>query len=202
MVLIGVKNMIHRFRWYLIICFVVAVGYLQYDKINYNRPHKELLDNFYLITPTIAKSDKDFLELDRKPILYNSRDLKCLAQNIFFEAGTESMLGKIAVGQVTINRVKIGHWGETICEVVNAKNQFSWTNRDNLSIDRESKNYKDSFLAAKKVLQERKRLRILRSALFYHADYVRPNWADKNQKITKIDKHIFYNGAKGSSLSL
>jgi spore germination cell wall hydrolase CwlJ-like protein len=202
MVLIGVKNMIHRFRWYLIVCFIAAVGYLQYDKINYNRPHKELLDNFYLITPTIAKSDKDFLELDRKPILYNSRDLKCLAQNIFFEAGTESMLGKIAVGQVTINRVKIGHWGETICEVVNAKNQFSWTNKDNLSIDRESKNYKDSFLAAKKVLQERKRLRILRSALFYHADYVRPNWVDKNQKITKIDKHIFYNGAKGSSLSL
>jgi spore germination cell wall hydrolase CwlJ-like protein len=202
MVLIGVKNMIHRFRWYLIVCFVATVGYLQYDKINYNRPHRELLDNFYLITPTIAKSDKDFLELDRKPILYNSRDLKCLAQNIFFEAGTESMLGKIAVGQVTINRVKIGHWGETICEVVNAKNQFSWTNRDDLSIDRESKNYKDSFLAAKKVLQERKRLRILRSALFYHADYVRPNWVDKNQKITKIDKHIFYNGAKGSSLSL
>jgi spore germination cell wall hydrolase CwlJ-like protein len=202
MVLIGVKNMIHRFRWYLIVCFVATVGYLQYDKINYNRPHKELLDNFYLITPTIAKSDKDFLELDRKPILYNSRDLKCLAQNIFFEAGTESMLGKIAVGQVTINRVKIGHWGETICEVVNAKNQFSWTNRDDLSIDRESKNYKESFLAAKKVLQERKRLRILRSALFYHADYVRPNWVDKNQKITKIDKHIFYNGAKGSSLSL
>jgi spore germination cell wall hydrolase CwlJ-like protein len=202
MVLIGVKNMIHRFRWYLIVCFVTTVSYLQYDKINYNRPHKELLDNFYLITPTIAKSDKDVLELDRKPILYNSKDLKCLAQNIFFEAGTESMLGKIAVGQVTINRVKIGHWGETICEVVNAKNQFSWTNRDDLSIDRESKNYKESFLAAKKVLQERKRLRILRSALFYHADYVRPNWVDKNQKITKIDKHIFYNGAKGSSLSL
>ena len=194
--------MIHRFRWYLIICFVVAVGYLQYDKINYNRPHKELLDNFYLITPTIAKSDKDFLELDRKPILYNSRDLKCLAQNIFFEAGTESMLGKIAVGQVTINRVKIGHWGETICEVVNAKNQFSWTNRDNLSIDRESKNYKDSFLAAKKVLQERKRLRILRSALFYHADYVQPNWADRSQRVGKIGAHVFYNGAKGSSLSL
>jgi spore germination cell wall hydrolase CwlJ-like protein len=194
--------MIHRFRWYLIICFITTVSYLQYDNINYNRPHRELLDNFNLITPTIAKSNKDFLELDRKPILYNSRDLKCLAQNIFFEAGTESMLGKIAVGQVTINRVKIGHWGETICEVVNAKNQFSWTNKDNLSIDRESKNYKDSFLAAKKVLQERKRLRILRSALFYHADYVRPNWVDKNQKITKIDKHIFYNGAKGSSLSL
>ena len=194
--------MIHRFRWYLIICFVTTVSYLQYDSTNYNRPHRELLDNFYLITPTIAKSDKDFLELDRKPILYNSKDLKCLAQNIFFEAGTESMLGKIAVGQVTVNRVKIGHWGETVCEVVNSKGQFSWTDRNDLSIDKDSKNYKDSVWAAKKVLQERKRLRILRSALFYHADYVRPNWVDKNQKIGQIGTHVFYNGAKGSSLSL
>jgi spore germination cell wall hydrolase CwlJ-like protein len=175
---------------------------LHHDETNYHRPHRELLDNFNVITPTIAQTSKDVLELDRKPILYNSRDLKCLAQNIFFEAGTESMLGKIAVGQVTVNRVKIGHWGETVCEVVNSKNQFSWTNKDDRSMDKDSKNYKESFLAAKKVLQERKRLRILRSALFYHADYVRPNWVDKNQKITKIDKHIFYNGAKGSSLSL
>lgn len=193
---------IHRFRWYLILFFIVSVVYVKHDKINYQSPHKELLDNFNIITPTIAQTNKDVLELDRRPILYNSKDLKCLAQNIFFEAGTESMLGKIAVGQVTVNRVKIGYWGETVCDVVNAKDQFSWTNRDDISIDRDSHNYKDSVLAAKKVLQERKRLRILRSALFYHADYVRPNWADKNQKVVKIEKHIFYNGAKGSSLSL
>ena len=194
--------MIHRFRWYLIASFIGSGVYIQHDGTNYRRPHQELLDNFNIITPTIAQTNKDVLEMDRKPILYNSKDLKCMAQNIFFEAGTESMLGKIAVGQVTVNRVKIGHWGETVCEVVNFKNQFSWTNRDDISIDKNSRNYKDSVLAAKKVLQERKRLRILRSALFYHADYVQPKWADKNQKVVKIEKHIFYNGAKGSSLSL
>jgi len=195
-------QMIHRFRWYLITFFIGSVFYVQHDNTNYRRPHRELLNNFNIITPTIAQTNKDILELDRKPILYNSRDLKCMAQNIFFEAGTESMLGKIAVGQVTVNRVKIGHWGETVCEVVNSKNQFSWTNKDDLSIDKDSHNYKESVLAAKKVLQERKRLRILKSALFYHADYVKPGWADKNQKVVKIEKHIFYNGAKGSSLSL
>jgi spore germination cell wall hydrolase CwlJ-like protein len=194
--------MIHHFRWYFIVFFIGLFVYAKQDKINHQNPHKELLDNFNIITPTIAETNKDVLELDRKPILYNSKDLKCMAQNIFFEAGTESMLGKIAVGQVTVNRVKIGHWGETVCEVVNFKNQFSWTNRDDISIDKDSRNYKDSVLAAKKILQERKRLRILRSALFYHADYVRPNWADKDQKVIKIEKHIFYNGAKGSSLSL
>ena len=194
--------MIHHFRWYFIVFFIGLFVYAKQDKINHQNPHKELLDNFNIITPTIAETNKDVLELDRKPILYNSKDLKCMAQNIFFEAGTESMLGKIAVGQVTVNRVKIGHWGETVCEVVNFKNQFSWTNRDDISIDKDSRNYKDSVSAAKKVLQEHTRLRILRSALFYHADYVRPNWADKNQKVVKIEKHIFYNGAKGSSLSL
>ena len=194
--------MIHRFRWYFIVSFIGLFVYAKQDKINYQNPHRELLDNFNIITPAIARSDKSVLELDKKPILYNTKDLKCLAQNIFFEAGTESMLGKIAVGQVTVNRVKIGHWGETVCEVVNAKDQFSWTNRDDISIDRDSRNYKESLVAAKKVLQERKRLRILRSALFYHADYVHPNWADKDQKVVKIEKHIFYNGAKGSSLSL
>lgn len=194
--------MIHRFRWYLIACFIGLGVCIQHDGTNNRKPHQELLDNFNIITPTIARSDKSILELDKKPILYNTKDLKCLAQNIFFEAGTESMLGKIAVGQVTVNRVKIGHWGETVCEVVNSKDQFSWTNRDDLTMDTDSKNYKESLVAAKKVLQERKRLRILRSALFYHADYVRPKWADKNQKVTTIEKHIFYNGAKGSSLSL
>ena len=194
--------MIHSFRWYFIVSFISLFIYAKQDKINHQNPHRELLDNFNIITPTIARSDKSILELDKKPILYNTKDLKCLAQNIFFEAGTESMLGKIAVGQVTVNRVKIGHWGETVCEVVNAKDQFSWTNRDDISVDTGSKNYKESLMAAKKVLQERKRLRILRSALFYHADYVRPKWADKNQKVTTIEKHIFYNGAKGSSLSL
>jgi spore germination cell wall hydrolase CwlJ-like protein len=194
--------MIHRFRWYFIASFIGLSVCAKQDKINYQTPHKELLDNFNIITPTVAQTNKDVLEMDKKPILYNSRDLKCMAQNIFFEAGTESMLGKIAVGQVTVNRVKIGHWGETVCEVVNFKDQFSWTNKDDISIDKNSRNYKDSVLAAKKVLQERKRLRILRSALFYHADYVQPKWADKNQKVVKIEKHIFYNGAKGSSLSL
>lgn len=195
--------MIHRFRWYLIACFVGLGMYVQHDDGTKNQqPHRELLDDFNIITPTIAQSDKGILELDKKPILYNTKDLKCLAQNIFFEAGTESMLGKIAVGQVTVNRVKIGHWGETVCDVVNAKDQFSWTNRDDISIDTGSKNYKESVVAAKKVLQERKRLRILRSALFYHANYVQPKWADKKQKVTTIENHIFYNGAKGSSLSL
>jgi hypothetical protein len=59
--------MIHRFRWYLIASFIGLGVYIQHDGTNYQRPHQELLDNFNIITPTIAKSDKSVLELDKKP---------------------------------------------------------------------------------------------------------------------------------------
>jgi spore germination cell wall hydrolase CwlJ-like protein len=182
--------------------FIGLGVYIQHDGTNYLRSLKELLWNYDIITQSIAQTKSSHFETERDPILYNRKDIQCLAKNIFFEAGTESMLGKIAVGQVTVNRVKIGHWGETVCDVVHAKDQFSWTNKDDLSIDKDSKTYKDSVVAAKRVLSERKRLRILRHALFYHADYVRPNWIDRGQKIGQIGTHVFYNGAKGSSLSL
>jgi spore germination cell wall hydrolase CwlJ-like protein len=194
--------MIHRLRWYVIAVSFGILFYIQHDKINYRVPHKEFLGNISLITPSIAQTKSNLFETEKAPILYNRRDIQCLAKNIFFEAGTEPMLGKIAVGQVTVNRVKIGYWGETVCEVVHAKDQFSWTNKNDLSIDKESRNYKDSVLAAKRILSERKRLRLLRHALFYHADYVRPNWIDRDQKIGQIGTHVFYNGAKGRSLSL
>jgi spore germination cell wall hydrolase CwlJ-like protein len=125
-----------------------------------------------------------------------------LANNIYFEAANEPMLGKIAVAQVTINRVKNGHWGDTVCDVVHAKDQFSWTNRDKHKIEHDSEQYRDSISAAKKTLAEKRKLRILKHALFYHADYVQPNWADRSQRVGKIGAHVFYNGAKGSSLSL
>jgi hypothetical protein len=192
--------MIHRFRWYIIGFFILIFLYVRHDGTNYRVPHPELLASW--IVPSIAEAKSNMFDVEKNPILYNRKDIACLAKNIYFEAGTEPMLGKLAVAQVTINRVKNGYWGDTVCDVVNAKDQFSWTNRDDQSINKESLIYRDSLSAARKVLSERRRLRVLRHALFYHADYVRPNWVDRTQKIGQIGTHVFYNGAKGSSLSL
>ena len=194
--------MFHSFRWYFIAIFIGFGLYIQHDGTNYRRPHRELLGNFNIITPSIAEAKTNIFDVEKNPILYNRKDIACLAKNIYFEAATEPMLGKMAVAQVTINRVKNGYWGDTVCDVVNAKDQFSWTSKDDHTIDKDSVAYKDSVSAAKKALSERRRLRVLRHALFYHADYVSPNWADRTQKIGKIGTHVFYNGAKGSSLSL
>jgi len=53
-----------------------------------------------------------------------SRDEECLARNIYFEASGEPEEGKAAVGIVTINRVKDGGFGKTICAVVNQRTMF------------------------------------------------------------------------------
>jgi spore germination cell wall hydrolase CwlJ-like protein len=49
---------------------------------------------------------------------------------------------------------------------------------------------------AKKVLLENFRLDGLRDALYYHADYVNPQW--QLDRIGKIGQHIFYKPRKGN----
>ena len=63
-----------------------------------------------------------------------AKQLDCLTRNIYWEAATEPFEGKVAVAQVTINRVASGRFAPDICGVVYQKNviydrvicQFSW----------------------------------------------------------------------------
>ena len=45
-------------------------------------------------------------------------EVRCLAENIYFEARAESEVGKAAVGNTTKNRVLHTNWPNTYCEVV------------------------------------------------------------------------------------
>ena len=129
------------------------------------------------------------------------KDLKCLAINIYREAGNEPFEGKVAVAQVTINRTQSPDFPSEICDVVYQKNnftgkivcQFSWycdSVHRTRPINKEL--YNESYRVAKMVLLENFRLESLDQALYYHADYVNPNWGLR--KITKIGQHIFYKG--------
>jgi spore germination cell wall hydrolase CwlJ-like protein len=51
----------------------------------------------------------------------SDRDVDCLARNIFYEAGSESTEGKVAVGMVTINRVQDPRYPQNVCGVVRQK---------------------------------------------------------------------------------
>lgn len=127
------------------------------------------------------------------------KQLDCLAINIYREAGYEPFEGKVAVAQVTLNRVAAGKFGNDVCGVVYQKNvfmdkvicQFSWACDQvhrNRPINKEA--YNESYEVAKKVLLEGFRLSTLKDALYYHATYVNPKW--RLDKIGQIGQHIFY----------
>jgi spore germination cell wall hydrolase CwlJ-like protein len=127
------------------------------------------------------------------------RQLGCLSKNIYYEAGSEPFEGKVAVAQVTLNRVNSGQFPDDICKTIYQRNvfyekvicQFSWTcDRDSGSRPPNNPNYRESEEVAKKVLLEEFRLPGLKEAMYYHADYINPGW--RREKITKIGHHIFY----------
>jgi spore germination cell wall hydrolase CwlJ-like protein len=52
------------------------------------------------------------------------KQLDCLTRNIYWEAASEPFEGKVAVAQVTLNRVEDGRFANTVCGVVYQKNVF------------------------------------------------------------------------------
>ena len=127
-------------------------------------------------------------------------EVQCLAENIYYESKSEPFEGKLAVAQVTINRVNSGKFAKTICGVVKQKDeingrmvcQFSWFCNQAYNLIRNKYQWEESVLVAKKALtSEVAHVTLHREkAMFYHANYVKPNW--NLPKITQIGNHIFY----------
>ena len=162
----------------------------------------------FAFTVVEATSKQKFAELkeeaDVKPtsietIREKQRQLACMTQNVYWEAASEPAEGKIAVAQVVMNRVKSGQFGNTPCQVIFQKSiiyekvicQFSWA-CDRATTTRPVRQdlWRESQEAAKMVLIEGYRLPSIEGALYYHADYVQPNWG-RRQK-AQIGRHIFY----------
>ena len=137
----------------------------------------------------------------KEQVNYTKSDVECLTKNIYYEARGEDDRGKMAVAHVTLNRLKTGYLGNSICKVVYAKKQFSWTLLKKLP-QPNSKLWSESELIARKVLAGY-RVRGLAKSLYYHATYIKdPKWADTRHEVGQIGNHVFYNRAKGSNLAI
>lgn len=124
---------------------------------------------------------------------YNKTDLFCMAKNIYHEAGHEPTLGKYAVAQVTINRIKSPKFGDRVCSVVFEPYQFSWANNHSRRWTHPSgPAWNEAMRIARDVLENGKRIKGMDDALFYHATYVRPSWSYRKDRLTRIGLHIFY----------
>lgn len=143
-------------------------------------------------------------------IQFDEAEIRCMQENIFWEARNQSTLGKVAVAWVTLNRLDSERYPDSICGVVrqglkNAdgsmvkhKCQFSWycdgkpdTIPDNVIAQRA---WIDAMIVAEVVLLDwaREKRSPVSDATMYHANYVNPHWASSYNKVTHIDDHIFY----------
>ena len=135
------------------------------------------------------------------------KEVECLAKNIYFEAGNQDIQGRIAVGMVTINRVRSHKHPNSICEVVwrKLKNKrgklvahFSWTLDGKPDVPQELDVYEETIILAKAMLAEQSLsnfVDITNGSTHYHAHYVTPWWSSKLNHTLVVGDHLFYNNS-------
>ena len=125
-----------------------------------------------------------------KTVKATNTELLCLAKNIYYEARGEPMRGKIAVAQVTLNRVTHRtEFQSSICGVVYAKDQFSWTNERHKEPRGEA--WREAKEVAKAVIEGSVHIPDFK-ALYFHNLTVKPRWRKTKELIARIGNHIFY----------
>ena len=125
--------------------------------------------------------------------------LMCLALNVYFEARNDSMVGQYAVAQVVMNRVQHDKFPNDVCSVVKQSRndgtcQFSWYCDGKSDKPREPYAWAYAQMVAADVLigQGIEVTDITQGATHYHANYVRPYWADKLEYTVTYGSHLFY----------
>jgi N-acetylmuramoyl-L-alanine amidase len=121
-----------------------------------------------------------------------SDDATCIATAVYFEARGETLDGQMAVADVIMNRAASGRYPASWCAVVKQPAQFSFVQHGQFpTIDTSS--------AAWATAQGVARLAIAKATpalpndvLWYHADYVAPNWRHNLREVEQIGAHIFY----------
>ena len=120
------------------------------------------------------------------------RDVECFAQSIFREAGGLKESDQLAVGQVHINRLRTGAWGDSLCEVVHYPAQFSWTGLKNLKPI--SKETHDKYVAMAKSMINGVRVKSLDNLeiLHYHTSNIHKEWDKQGKLVAQAGPHVFF----------
>ena len=136
---------------------------------------------------------KQIILYKTKIVKLTDKERDCLARNVFYEAGNQSEVGKLAVAQVTLNRLETGRWGAHVCDVVYSDSQFSWTkDRKKKWKKPEGELWEQSKVTVKQI-QYGYRIKDLEGSLSYHAKYIpKPKWAKVQEPVKMIGEHIFY----------
>lgn len=132
----------------------------------------------------------------------SNNELECLAKAIYFEAGHEKELGKIAVGAVVLNRTNTAGYPDNVCAVVYQKNykargcQFTWSCRKHVNIV-SNKAWEESVAIARGVLAGNFNDPTKGATSFNN----RPFKSKGLKHTVKIGNHYFYQNRKVASIN-
>lgn len=184
--------------WGGLFAFIFFTMYVPFSMVNHMQNKLEAQQNANVLLHSQIETLNHKVEFlnrsyERKQAIM--KEVECLARNIYYEAGSEPRAGKIAVAEVTMNRVQSQQFPRTVCGVVYQKTrgtcQFSWVCKNKKGILSHNV-WRESLQIAENILISKRKYGMIGSAKYFHADYVDPSWADEKVLVKQIGRHIFY----------
>ena len=149
-----------------------------------------------LAQPTAANGRPNYAALiDPKD---STRQMRCLAEAIYFEARGEPEAGQAAVAQVVLNRVRSGIFPANVCAVVYQDRNRPYACQFSFACDGTSLRVEEpaAWTTATRIAEDVVSGAVynpkVAEALNYHAYYVYPFWAGELRRVDRIGGHIFY----------
>lgn len=116
--------------------------------------------------------------------------LRCLATSIYFEAKGEPLNGQLAVAEVILNRASKKRFGNSICDVITQRGQFSFVRGGVVpAVDPARPAYRTALAVARVALADGWDSGA-GEALYFHARRLSPGW--KRVRVASIGNHVFY----------
>lgn len=125
--------------------------------------------------------------------------LMCMAMALYFEVRSEHVVEQYKVAEVIINRVNSPKYPNDVCSVVKQDKgegdhdcQFSFYCDGKKEIIDDPAAFEKSLGIGIDVLTEARQPLLPKDALWYHADYVSPEWAERLDLVSQKGAHLFY----------
>ena len=128
----------------------------------------------------------------------SARQMRCLAEAIYFESRSEPEEGQAAVAQVVLNRVRSGIYPTTVCGVVYQDRNRPFACQFTFACEGKSLRVEEpgpwavATRIAGEVVSGANYNPKVADAVNYHANYVAPFWVGYLRKVDRIGAHIFY----------
>jgi hypothetical protein len=128
----------------------------------------------------------------------SARQMRCLAEAIYFESRSEPEDGQAAVAQVVLNRARSGIYPATVCSVVYQDRNRPFACQFTFACEGKSLRVEEpgpwavATRIARDVVSGANYNPKVGVAVNYHANYVAPFWVGYLKRVDRIGAHIFY----------